>query len=384
MGNVTFYDAIPKYLRGKASLLAKIRSREYQPGQRLPSVTEIAKAQDVSNITARRIMQELVRDGFAYTIPGRGCFVSTATGKAAKRRKGSASRRIVCILSDVREDHASPSLLQGFLKITQAKDFSLEIYDTGRDHVRENAFLNKCLKESVAGVLFIPAGHDRKYKHLFELHKRGIPVVLVDRTIRWYELDSVTSDNVGAVREVIRYLVRLGHKNIAYLGLNKDQRISSIIERNEGYLLGMKDAGIRVHPELMLVDDGREYRDNATEVNAKVKRLFSRGRVRPTAVIAPNDWITIRVFHTLKSLGIAVPAEVSLVGFDDTIDARTLEVPLTTVQQDWFAMGRRSAKLLLQRVRERCLGSGTGISSAQHIRLRTRLIIRQSAREVQP
>jgi len=329
-------------------------------------------------------MQELVRDGFAYTIPGRGCFVSAVNGEAAKRRKGSVSRRIMCILSDVREDHASPSLLQGVLQITQAKDFSLEIYDTGRDHVRENAFLNKSLKEPVSGVLFTPAGHDRKYKHLFELHKRGIPVVLVDRTIRWYELDSVTSDNIGAVREVVRYLVRLGHKNIAYLGLNKDQGISSIIERNEGYHLGMKDARIRVRPELKLMDDGREYRDNATEVNAKVKRLFSRGGVRPTAIVTPNDWIAIQAFHTLKSLGIAVPAEVSLVGFDDTINARTLEVPLTTVQQDWFALGRCAAELLLRRIRERCSGARAGVVSAQHITLRTRLVIRQSVRRIRP
>ncbi len=200
-------------------------------------------------------------------------------------------------------------------------------------------------------------------QHIVDLAREGTPIVLIDRVVQEVQCDSVVVDNEGGAREAVDYLVANGHRRVGLL--RDDSRIFTAQERLAGYRNALQSHGIDLDESLVGVSPSTI--EHAIEATI---RLFSR-RSRPTALFTVDSLMTQGALLALRSMGLSIPHDVSLVGFDDFNLATFTDPQITVVAQPIAEIGPLAAKLLL----ERLAGKTT---APRHNRFPTRLIIRGS------
>jgi DNA-binding LacI/PurR family transcriptional regulator len=192
--------------------------------------------------------------------------------------------------------------------------------------------------------------------------KMRVPIVLLNNQHPSEFVHSVMIANTEASLEAIRYLVKLGHRRIAYLGDRYGGQSDS--ERFAGYRQGLDEADIPFHPELMVHGDGKS--EGAIEAMAELLTLPQR----PSAVFCYNDMSALGALRKIRASGLRVPQDISLIGFDDLFIAQYTEPPLTTIRQPMREMGRRAMELLVQLLE--------GSETTHRIQVPGELIVRES------
>ncbi len=190
-----------------------------------------------------------------------------------------------------------------------------------------------------------------------------VPLVAIDPHTGPADVPIVESDSYGGAREATAYLIGMGHTRIGYIAGRADLRSS--IARDAGYRRALADAGIPF--DATYVGAGR-YRE-ATVREVAIEMLSADNR--PTAVFAANDVSAIAILQVAAELGLEVPRELSIVGFDDIPEATRLPVPLTTVRQPMGRLGAAAVQMLLALMRGET-------PPATHLRLPTKLVARQT------
>jgi LacI family transcriptional regulator len=171
------------------------------------------------------------------------------------------------------------------------------------------------------------------------LRESHTPCVLVSPEHDIEGMPSVRMDDVRAAEEITNLIISLGHERIAFIKGPPDQAASAL--RYQGYLRAMKKHRIAVDKELVHVGDFRF--DAGVEA---AHHLLSRP-VRPTAVFASNDDMALGVLAAAQRLGLAVPGDLSIAGFDDSTAAGLVWPPLTTVRQPMDEMARVAVEMLI-------------------------------------
>ncbi len=180
----------------------------------------------------------------------------------------------------------------------------------------------------------------------------GIPAVLLNAKVDGRP--SITIDNAGGARDVVRHLASLGHTHIAFIG--GPAKNADAEQRRRGFRAGAKAQGIRA---VELAGDFTE--DSGYEAGKAIVAM----KPRPTAVFAANDSMAIGALSAFRDARVRVPGHIALVGFDDIPIARFLDPPLTTVKVPIAELGRRGLQILV----------GT---DGQPARLGTSLVVRRS------
>ncbi|WP_311258667.1 LacI family DNA-binding transcriptional regulator [Microbacterium sp. WCS2018Hpa-9] len=188
-----------------------------------------------------------------------------------------------------------------------------------------------------------------------------IPVVAIDPHTGRADLPTVESDSFGGALAATRHLIELGHRRIGFVAGRPDLRSAGL--RDAGYRRALSDAGIPLDPSLVGV--GR-YELDATRESA---RIMLSGASRPTAIFAANDLSAIAVIDVAHELGLRVPDDLSVIGFDDVPEATRRALPLTTIQQPMRKLGAVAADMVFT------LLSGQEIDE-MHVILPTRLVVR--------
>src|SRR5579871_1815172 len=189
------------------------------------------------------------------------------------------------------------------------------------------------------------------------LQERGLPFVLVNANDPAGRMFGVDVDNIEATRRLTQHLLDLGHRRIAFLSQPWDVNFPFFHERFEGFRQAMAAAG-HLHTALSLDKE-------------EVLNLDWSAPDRPTAIVGLYDALTLCVMERLMQLGVRVPQDVSVVGFDDISAAARALPPLTTMRQPIDRIGRRSAEMLLDLIDDK-------IPPGRQEYLPTELIIRES------
>ena len=346
-------ESVPLYVQLFNQLSHLILSGEWKPGSRLPSEAEWQRQLKISRSTIRQALDKAETQGLVVRVPGRGTFVAQSPIRAR------TSQLIGYITCDSFR-YLQGQLVSGAESIVSAKGYRVVFCNSNRDINEENELLERLvLEDKVEGILIWPILHADPSRRLFQLTtQRQIPVVLVDRTFEGLACDYVTSDNHGGARAVIEHLIELGHRRIAFLSRPVLQLLT-ISERLRGYQDALQDAGIAplvpwlvgaVGQEMEIVFALQNYGEPASQEIEQIVQ-YLQSPTRPTAIFAMNDMMAMQVIKAAKSIGLRVPDDLSLMGFDDESVVNTiLDVPLTTIAQDGFALGKRAAELLIERI----------------------------------
>lgn len=219
-----------------------------------------------------------------------------------------------------------------------ARDYSVILCNSGEDYQREMRAIRMLLESRVDGILITPV--QGPYEHIAELLDRRIPFVLVGRRFEMLDTPYVTSDNVGGARTAVSHLLSLGHRVVGHV--TGRQEISSVAERLAGFCQALQEHGLPLDSALVV----RGERD--VEGGLACARQLLACRPRPTAIFAYNDLQALGVLRAARELRLRVPEELAVVGFDDIELSAFFEVPLTTVAQPTYELGRRAVEMLFQ------------------------------------
>lgn len=164
-------------------------------------------------------------------------------------------------------------------------------------------------------------------------------VIILDEDIAGTALPRIFVENAEGSYQATWHLLDAGHTDIALVG--GPNQLMSVTERLDGFVRAMDEAGIEVPPGRIILGD------YTSEFGAKAANVLLDNPDRPSAILACSDYIAIGVMKTVRDLGLSIPADVSLVGFDDMAFAELVDPPLTTVRQPVQDMGRLAVRLLI-------------------------------------
>jgi LacI family transcriptional regulator len=191
---------------------------------------------------------------------------------------------------------------------------------------------------------------------------QGFHVVAVDPHAGPTGMPTVDSDNFEGAVVATQHLLTLGHRRIGFLGGRAD--LESARQREVGFRHAMAKAGVKVDERLVGVGG---YRQDTAE--APARELLGRPK-RPTAVFAANDLSAIATMEVALGLGLRVPEDLSIIGFDNVPESALAAVPLTTITQPLQRMGFEALRLLIDLIE--------GVERDTHVRLPTELVRRAS------
>ncbi len=220
------------------------------------------------------------------------------------------------------------------------------------------------LEDAVDGLLGVGLYLNENNLQIFE--RQAAPMVLVDAYATSGHFDAVETMNEEGAFDAVSHLIEKGHRHIGVIGTHPGA-FPSIMDRRSGYQRALQANGIA---ERYYIDCELD-RQPAYEA---VLAYFSRPNP-VTAIFSANDWLVVGVLRALRELGLRVPEDISVIGFDDDLLAGHITPALTTMQVDKVGMGRLAVSLLVNRVQFP--------DAAQVVaRMRPRLIERESVRRV--
>ena len=309
----------------------------------MPSnMRDVASRAGVSVATVSRVMagssvSEPVRQRVAQAIEE----LAYVPNRLPVSLRATFRRTLALVIGNVCNPYF-PELISGCETAAQAAGYSLIFSDTDEDRDLEYQVLARLAEERVAGILLAPAANSSE--PLAPLEAVGIPIVVVDRRIDGAQLDTVTVDNFESTYEGVKYLLGLGHRRIGFIG--GPALIASTEDRRRGFLAALEAANVAVNEALLVRGDLRE------QGGIEGCRQLLAHPEPPTAIVTANSLTTIGALKALRAAGVRVPADVSVVAFDDFLTAELLDPPLTAISQPVNDLGRRSVEILVDRLRD--------------------------------
>jgi DNA-binding LacI/PurR family transcriptional regulator len=274
--------------------------------------------------------------------------------RALEYRPSSVARNLslgrTLVVGVVMPFFTSPSAVErvrGVVSVLAGTSYDLLLFDVESGAGRPRAFELLDRPDRTDGLLVVSLVPPEE--EVGRLVASGLPCVLVDAPHAL--LPNVLIDDVAGGELATRHLLELGHRRIAFVGDKPVDpfRFASSRDRTRGYELALGRAGVEVRREY--VREGTHSRTVARSIALELLRLPEP----PTAIFAASDTQAVGVLEAARALGLRVPEQLSVVGFDDVEVAAYAS--LTTVRQPLFESGRRGAELLLQALAGELLGA---------------------------
>jgi LacI family transcriptional regulator len=221
--------------------------------------------------------------------------------------------------------------------------------------------IHRLVDRRIDGIIIWPADVSVPDVHFREIWQRHIPLVTVDRETTTHA-DHVGTDEELGGRSAAEHLLSLGHKHVGLVTFAS--RTGNVFSRGTAFTKAMEAGGGKVE----IITSGR-----TEDLDAPLREFLGRSANRATAMFCVTDVMAMKVYSVASGLGLAIPRDLSVVGYADFPFAVDLVPPLTTVRQDPYQMGRLSAKTLLDRVFDRSKSD-----TPQRIHLAPELIVRKS------
>jgi GntR family transcriptional regulator, arabinose operon transcriptional repressor len=330
----------PKYLQAREILVEAICAGRLAPGTKLPSTKEISTLFDVSLITAHKALEGLVELGWLRREVGRGTFVRDDVDPTA----GVQRQLFVGLLLDHRDhvnidDYYHGTILNQLRREARADSRRVEFFFHDRFDLRD-----KGSKQVGAICIHPPLEAQPDVERLAERR----PVIVLGGTFAGARVASVDCNNERGARLAIRHLLQLGHRR--FMILSGPLNMSNSRDRASGARAELVAHGIELDERDALVAQDSVILDEETK-SQLVRRMSAADR--PTAVVAGGFYLAMAAMQAIRQVGLSIPADVSIVGFDDPASAPLLDPPLTTMRQPLEEMAARAYQLICRAIEER-------------------------------
>ena len=241
--------------------------------------------------------------------------------------------------------HFGTFLIPSFAAQLSREGYTLMMQEISEEELRRPALPAHINPDQTAGILCIEL-FDRRYINW--LLSLGLPLLLVDgpfnATTDAMNCDRISMENLASTMALVDHVISKGARKIGFVG--DPNHCSSFHERWFGFRSALEGAGLPLNRALCILDGDESPYSDAGWLSARLLQMPQL----PDALICVNDFIAIRVMTALKQLGVAIPGQVMVAGFDGTAQATVVEPALTTVQIPGIEIGRIAADMLLNRI----------------------------------
>lgn len=320
-----------------------------------PTVAEVAAAAGVGKATAARTL------GNYGSVSPKARARVLAAAEELRYRPNSLARSmttgITQTLGVVVADISNPffaGVIRGIADACDATDYTAIVLSTDETLAAERSAIGVLMDKQVDGMIVSSAAVlPNEVEHITEAVRRGIPVVLLDRTVNGLDLDAVVIDNRESARDAVRHFIGKGHRRVGFVWgpasgtplLKREQLVEaadgslwSEAERLRGYLDALDEADI--------VFDGRLITNcphNENDAFAAVNDMLML-EDRPTALLATETDAMVAALRAIRERGLKYPDDVSLIGFDDSSWANVMDPPLSMIAQPMLQLGKDAAE----------------------------------------
>jgi DNA-binding LacI/PurR family transcriptional regulator len=334
------------------ALRRAIQRGKYSPGQMIPSERELSDESGLSRTTVRRAIQLLVDEGVLYRVPGSGTYVGQERlNQGVHEMLGvivpTLANPYYAALTDAIEQEAN---LRGYQVLVGQSDFTKTN--------EANYLLRYADNPAVKGALVVPNVQRLSVDAYRYMIANNTPFIFVSRSTDEVEADIVVPDRKRGARDMVKYLIELGHRKIGYIRGIPPYSDSHF----EGYRQALREADIQEDPDLII-----SLESDQEEAGRKgIELLLDRGTTF-SAIFARNDITANGAMQELKKVGLRIPDDVSVAGVDNIAFSAHLEPPLTTIDTNMLELGRLAVDFLLDRVEGQYAGPPRRVTIAQSL-----------------
>lgn len=306
---------------------------------RIASVKDVAAAAGVSLGTVSNVLNrpDRVKPDTRSRVEKAMVDLGFVRNESARQLRAGTSRTLGYVMLDATNPFFT-DVAQGIELAAEAADLSLFLCNSNNSSRREDAHVARLIQQRVQGILITPVNPNSPALEAAS-HQR-LPLVLVDRARHDNAFCSVSVDDVLGGWLAVMHLVDRGHRRMAFIG--GAMEIGQVRERLEGATKAWAESGLPPDDLVVLETSDLSVREGFSAG----ERLAGLPR-RPTAAFCANDMIALGLLQQTITVGLTVPADLAIIGFDDIDFAAAAAVPLSSVRQPRMDLGRAAAQLLL-------------------------------------
>ena len=328
------------------------------------NIREIAKRAGVSTATASRAVNRV--PNVDHQLAKRVWKVVEEFGyfpnSQARGLVSGKSRIFGLIVSEITNPFF-PEVVQAFEDIAVQNSYEILITSTVHDPKRMEMAVRRMIERRVDGVAILTFGMEESLTA--DLRLRKVPLVFVDVGPNTPGVSSIRIDYEHGIRQAVQHVSALRHVNIAFV--SGPVHLKSAVARRTAFEKCMREIGMQVRPDMIVVGD--HTMEGGMRAFAELRRLPTT----PTAVFCSNDMTAIGIMRQAYECGLAIPSDMSVVGFDNIHLAEFMIPPLTTVQMSQTKLAKLAFQALLNKAED-----GLETSKKREYTLMTQLILRRS------
>lgn len=328
-------------------LKQQLEDLTYKPGQQLPTEAELTERFGVSRITVKRALDELERIGYIDRIRGSGSYVKEWRNDDALPNR--VMEKMIAFILPSEGASGLSEYVVGAAQELERRGYYLSLHATNENTLKERELLESLPKKGVKGIIFYPINARANIDAVYTLYMSGYPILTIDKYYEGLPIASVVADNFAGGYKAASELLKLGHERIGFVSSVSLESASSVMNRYLGYCQALKEYGIGHDAELVQLDFIAEIGELGETLF--YERLVHRYvQLGATALQAENDHVAIKLITAAIHAGLRVPEQLSVVGFDNNELAAHVELPLTTVEQQFKEIGRKAAEMIYEAI----------------------------------
>ncbi len=359
--------------QGRHVLLKEYVRSNYKVGDLLPSDKKLSAKLGISRYATLKALNELSGEGHVRRVQGFGTVITEP-----KNLWEENGFKQIGFLADEFESGSMVEIMRGVEEYYRSKSTRLALLNNNFDHELEVSYIQDLKVSPCTGAIVICGGSDASLEELQHLIDAGYPLVTVDRHFPSIKCPFVESDHEKLAYNAVKYLLELGHRKIAYIthGSVAKNRISSIREREEGYLRALVEANIEVRPEYI-----QNFDDINIDERISPSTVFTSGYVAmhkllslpdpPTAVFFLMEDYVQGAYRAVTNHGLKVPDDISIICVGSRTMIDHLPISITRMVQSWREIGGVAAELLERLVENKEIPQ-------RHIKLGAELLVGDS------
>ncbi len=353
-------------------LIEEIISQNFRPNDRFYTYREIAEKYKTSIITVKLAIKDLIDREMLYLKSRKGTFVKNA--KVLYNPSPAVSRIITffCPLM------GGPTWLNPYYSIIltnlesrlEKEGYNLEVISLNSESGKRekyNKLLANIAQNKTSGIFLATDALEEEF--ISRVMETGIPAVIVDGPTCDNNLHHVTIDDVRGAKTAVEYLIKNGHRKIAYLGVSLNHRASRL--RLEGYKKALESHNIKINEKWIITKKKKIHFYTGVES----MEILLKQKELPSAIFAIDDGFAFGAMRAIKQFNLKIPDDISIIGFDDIEMAAHMHPALTTMHVDREKMGMLAAKRMLDLIQ------GKEIEKNKII-IKPRLVKRESVKKM--
>ncbi len=324
-------NSIPAYIRIADKLRTVIQDNSFKPGDFIGTEVELSKDNSITRMTARRAVQILIDEGLLERQPGKGVFVKQI------QKSIHQIKLLSCNLNWM------PSIYIGQGMKLQAEKYNAEVIlcdfsGNEEEYIKAIVDLPKSKESSSAVLVSI---HNRAfYNALLKLELANYKYVVVDEILNEFPCPSISSDNIQGGKLAVQTLLECGHTNIGFIG---DVQASTTEKRFRGGAIVLAEKALTYSHVISLSTDDSIWEQ---DVLHNLRKLMNSNSL-PTAFFCSCDAVARYVYRAASILGLSIPDDISVVGYDDDPIAEWLSPALSTIRQPFEKIGEEAVNALI-------------------------------------